>query len=222
MIRFLAIFSLLVFTHGLFAGSLETVLARMDAEAPRFHAMAADVSMVTYTDILKDQTAEKGTLKMQKVNERDVRAIIDFAGERTLAFSGSKVRIYYPNLNTYQDYEFGKNNALLNQYLLLGFGSSGKDLALNYTITELGTETIAGKTTSKLQLIPKDPKALEHLTKVEVWIPDNGAYPIQQQFFEAQSGNYRKVTYSNLHVNPDFGKSKLEFKLPAKAKPQQQ
>ena len=60
---------------------------------------------------------------------------------------------------------------------------------------------LAVKSTTKLLLMPKDAKVKERLTKVEVWIPKDAAYPLQQQFYEP-SGNYRKVTYSNVQLNP--------------------
>jgi outer membrane lipoprotein-sorting protein len=200
---------------GLRAETVDAILARMDQAAPNFHGMSADVLMITYTAILSDKTIEKGTLKMQRLKGNEVRAIIDFSAQtdaRVIAFLGKIVRIYYPKLKTYQDFEVGKNAQVLNQYLLLGFGSSGKDLARSYEITAEGIEDVGGQTTTKLLLVPKDPKVKERLTKVEVWIPKDAAYPVQQQFYEP-SGNYRKVTYSNIQLNPPMTGT-LELKLP--------
>jgi outer membrane lipoprotein-sorting protein len=212
----LPVLCLLALGSGLHAESVDAILARMDAAAPNFHAMAADVQMVTYTAILSDKTTEKGTLRMQRLKGTEVRAIIDFSAEtdaRVIAFLGKIVRIYYPKLKTYQDYEVGKNAQVLNQYLLLGFGSSGKDLARSYKITAEGSEDVLGRATTKLLLVPKDPNVIERLVKVEVWIPNDGAYPVQQQFYEP-SGNYRRVTYSDIQLNPPIA-GRLELKLPS-------
>ena len=221
MIRLLLAFSLAACFCVVRADTADAVLARMDKAAPTFKAMSADVRMVTHTAVLNDNTVETGTFEMQKVKGKDVRAIMNLTenGGRQLGFFGKVVRIYYANLNTYQDYSVGKNN-LLNQYLLLGFGSSGKDLSHGYTITADGTEKIGDRMTTKLTLIPKDKAVLEHLTKVEVWIPNDAAYPVQQKFYEP-SGNSRTVTYSNVDVNPPI-KGVLEMKLPPGAKKQQQ
>jgi hypothetical protein len=129
---------LLVAEIGMNAQSAEAVLGRMDQAAPTFRGMTADVQMKTYTAILSDTTTENGTLKMQRLKNGDVRAIIDFSGQtdaRVIAFLGRIVRIYYPKLKAYQDYEVGKNTDVLNQFLLLGFGSSGRQLAQSYQIT---------------------------------------------------------------------------------------
>jgi outer membrane lipoprotein-sorting protein len=207
---------LFALSSGLHAESVNAILARMDQAAPNFHAISADLQMVTYTAILSDKTVEKGTLRMQRLKGNEVRAIIDFSAEtdaRVIAFLGKIVRIYYPKLKTYQDFEVGKNAQVLNQYLLLGFGSSGKDLARSYGVTAEGSEDVGGRTTTKLLLMPKDPKVKERLTKVEVWIPSDAAYPVQQQFYEP-NGNYRKVTYSNVQLNPPITGT-LELMLPS-------
>ena len=196
--------------------SLDAILARMDKAAPAFHGMSAEVTMVEYQKVIDDRTTDSGTLQMQR-NGKNIRAILTFP-DRTIGFLGKVVRIYWPNTHSYQDYEIGKNSDVLNQFLLLGFGSSGKELAQSYNITLAGTEKVAGLDASKLVLIPKDPKILERLTKIEVWIPNDSANPVQQQFYEP-SGNWRRVTYSNLQVNPPVSGT-LEMKLPSGAKRQ--
>jgi outer membrane lipoprotein-sorting protein len=195
----------------------------MDAAAPAFHALSANVQMLTYTAILSDKTVEDGTLQMQRLRANDVRAVIDFSGQsdaREIAFLGKIVRIYYPKLKEYQDYEVGKNTNLLNQFLLLGFGSSGKELAHSYTITWEGQEKVSGQDTSKLLLVPRDSAVRERLSKAEVWIPDDQAYPVQQQFYEP-SGNYRRATYSSIKLNPAISGT-LDLKLPPGTKKQSQ
>jgi outer membrane lipoprotein-sorting protein len=202
------------------AENLETILSHMDEAALTFKAVSADIQLTTFTKIIGEKTDEKGTFKMQRPKAKGTRAIIDFSGEkdaRVIAFSGTIVRMYLPKLKLYQDFDVGKSDAL-NEFLLLGFGSSGKELMESYDIASAGTESIAGQETTKLLLQPKSAKAKEKLSKVLVWIPVGAAYPIQQQFFYP-SGNYQMVLYSNLKINPAI-KGTLEFKLPAGAKKQ--
>ncbi|HLH05081.1 MAG TPA: outer membrane lipoprotein-sorting protein [Bryobacteraceae bacterium] len=197
------------------AESVETVLARMDKAAPSFHSMTANVHMTTHTAIINDTTSESGTFKMQRLKDGQVRAILDFSGEtdsRQIGFLGRIVRIYYPKLNSYQDYDLGKNTDVLNQFLLLGFGSSGRDLANAYTISSEGTEKLGNRETTKLALVPKNPDVAKRLSKIEMWIPNDAAYPIQQEFYEP-SGNYRIVTYTDINLRPAIH-GKLELKLP--------
>jgi outer membrane lipoprotein-sorting protein len=200
------------------AESVDSILSRMDQAAPLFHGVSADIHMITYTAIIGDKTDENGTLKMQR-KAGTVRAIIDFSGQtdaREIAFLGNIIRMYYPKLKMYQDYDVGKNSNVLNQFLLLGFGSSGKELAQSYEISAAGTENVAGVETTKLLLLPKNEGVKQRLSKIEMWIPANAAYPIQQQFYEP-SGNYERVTYSNVKLNPSM-KGNLELKLPSGVK----
>lgn len=217
------ILGLFVSLASLPADSLPSILARMDKAAPGFHDLTATVTMDTYQKILDSHTLESGTLRMQRTPKGEVRAIIEFKGAndaRTIAFLGKTIRLYYPVLNTYQDVSVGNNAAVVNQYLLLGFGSSGKELSDGYTITDEGSEKISEQMATKLLLVPKDSKVTEHVTKVEIWIPDNAANPIQQKFYDP-SGNYRLVTYSDIQVNPPMP-GELQFKLPKGAKRQSQ
>ena len=198
------------------AEPIESILARMDKEAPSFHTLTANMALKTYTEVLKDATNETGTLKMQRQGPGKLRAIIDFTGgsdARTIAFLGKMVNVYYPNLKQVDEYPVGKNTDVLNQFLLLGFGSSGRDLTQNYEVTATGAETVGGQETTKLLLIPKDKKLLEKLKQAEIWMPVSGSSPVQQKFYEP-SGNYRQVTYSNIVRNPPF-QGILELNVPA-------
>ncbi len=193
----------------------------MDKAAPSFHAMSANVKMTTHTAIIDDTEVESGTFKMQRLKGQEVRAVLDFSGQsdaRQIGFLGRIVRIYYPKLKTYQDYDLGKNTDVLNQFLLLGFGSSGRDLAGSYGITSEGEEKVEGRDTTKLALVPKNPGVARRLSKIEMWVPNDVAYPVQQEFTEP-SGNYRIVTYSDIKLNPSI-RGKLELKLPAGVKKQ--
>jgi outer membrane lipoprotein-sorting protein len=203
------------------AQSAEAVLARMDRAAPSFRAMTAQVKMTTHTAIINDTNVESGTFKMQRLKNGETRAVLDFSGQtdaRQIGFLGKLVRIYYPKLNSYQDYDLGKNTDVLNQFLLLGFGTSGKDLAAAYSVTFEGKEKLNGVDVTKLALVPKSPEVSKRLSKIEMWIPDDAAYPVQQEFYEP-SGNYRVVSYSDINLKPAT-KGKLELKMPSGVKKQ--
>lgn len=201
------------------AQSLNDVLSRMDKAAPLFHALSANVEMVEYNALLSSTTRQTGNLQMQRLKAGNVRAILTFDGgegdARTIGFLGKKLEVYYPKLNAYQVFEIGKDSGVVNQYLLLGFGSSGTELAQSYNIKFQGPEKVAGRDTSKLELTPKDSAVQQKLQKVLMWVPNDGANPVQQQFYEP-SGNYRKLTYTGITVNPQI-KGTLDLHLPSGA-----
>jgi outer membrane lipoprotein-sorting protein len=219
MTRFFAAAAFLLSSQFICAETLDAVLARMDQAAAQFHSMSADLTMVQHTAVLDDNTTEAGTIKMQKAKS-GTEALIDFTGEkdqRTLGFFDKTIQIFFPKLNLVQVYKLGKNSKFLDQYLLLGFGTSGKDLTKGYDVQLAGVEQVQGQSTSKLVLIPKAGGVKENISKAEIWIPAGSGNPVQQKFYQP-SGNYRLLTYSNFQLNPSLGSLKL--KTPPNAKVQ--
>ncbi len=201
---------LLVFSLRVPAETLDAVLSRMDEAADRFRSMSSDLTVLTHTEILDDNTTESGVIKMKK-DKNGTEALLDFThskDKRSIGFSNKTVQIYFPNLNLVQVYKVGKKAALLDQYLLLGFGTSGKALTNAYNVTLAGKEPIGTEQASKLVLIPKEPAMKEQLTTIEVWLPEKSGYPVQQKF-TYPSGNFRQVTYTNFQLNPPLGSLKL-------------
>ena len=216
MRQYLGFLCLLATAGSVSAEDSLTIIRRMNEEGPKLHTFSADIHLLTFTAVIKDTLEEDGTLKMQRMKGGAFRAILDFSAvkgsAREIGLFGRTVTMYFPNAKYFQNYEFGKNGDLINQFLLLGFGASGDDLSKSYTISEEGTEKIAGLMTTKLQLIPKDPSVREKLTRAELWVPEGQANPIQQAFYEEPSGNYRKVTYSRMVLNPQM-RGRLEIQM---------
>jgi outer membrane lipoprotein-sorting protein len=207
-----AIFAL---TTQLGAQTLDAVYARLDKSSQQFKGVAADIRRDVYTAIVNDHTIESGTIKVK--HEKGVtRMLIDFTGRdsKTVAFDGATVSIYYPKIKTVQIYDVGDKRSLIDQFLLLGFGSSSADLQAHYDVTWVGEETIDGKSTGHIQLIPKAKDVLMRLKKAELWIADNGM-PLQQRFLTSTGGDSTLVTYSNSKLNPPLTDSSLKLKYPS-------
>ncbi len=100
--------------------SLNAILARMDAAAPQFQGVSANLQMIQLHCRLGRQNYRRRHAQMQRLKANDVRAIIDFTGQdaRKLGFFGKKVSVYSPKLSEVDEYDFGKNSNLLNQFLL--------------------------------------------------------------------------------------------------------
>lgn len=212
--------SFLFASHVIGAESLASVLARMDEGAPKFHGMTASVKMVSHTAVIDDTSTDDGLITMQRNQKGGTNALIAIESEkdpRTVAFHDKTIEVYFPKIKLVQIYDLGKKVKLLDQYLLFGFGVSGKDLAANYDISLAGTEAINGQPSSKLQLIPKSKEVLQNLTKVEIWIPAQSDHPVQQKFYWT-SGNYNLFTYTNYQQNPPLNSDALKLHVPAGVK----
>jgi outer membrane lipoprotein-sorting protein len=194
--------------------SLDQVLAAMDKASASFSDMSARLTRLDYTAVIKDTSQESGVVRMKRAGSRDIRMRIDFAepDPRTIVFERATAQIYYPKIQTVQVYNLGKQRSLVDQFLLLGFGSSGKELARNYSLKVTGEETIAGQPATRLELTPKAASMLEHIRKVELWVSEAG-FPLQQKF-ERPSGDYTLITYTNIQINTNTPDAAFKLSLP--------
>ncbi|MCU1262402.1 MAG: hypothetical protein JWO80_5287 [Bryobacterales bacterium] len=197
------------------ADPVSDALARMDQNAAAFQGVSANINRVTHNAAVGVDHTETGTMLLKRPSPHDMRVLITFAppDEKTVALQGEVADVYYPKINTVQEYQAGKYRDLFDQFFLLGFGSSGKELSSAYDITSLGEDTVGGEKALHLQLIPKSKKVRDQLPKVELWLSEKTGYPVQQKLY-FPSGDYQIVTYSNLKVNPKIADSALRLKTP--------
>lgn len=200
------------------AGDLDTVLSRIDSAGAGFHGMSAQLRRLSHTAVINEDTVDSGTVSLKRPKPRDMRMLVDFTqpDPKTIAFQGRKVEIYYPKIQTVQEFDVGQNKDLLNQFFLLGFGTSRADLQDSYNIRFLGHETLDGRPADQLELVPKNKAVSEHLKKFELWIADSG-YPIQQKFY-LPGGDYMLMTYSDMKINPDLPDAALKLHVPKNVK----
>jgi outer membrane lipoprotein-sorting protein len=197
------------------ADTVQSVLQRLDKEAGSFRQITAKLTKKEYTAVLDDSSIENGHMWLERVGRRiAMRVEITQPQAKSVGVSGNSAQVFYPKMNTVQIYDLGKAGALVDQFLVLGFGSSGKELAKNYSVTLAGEQTVGGEKTSKLDLVPRSAKVKEQIQKVELWIPLNAGYPIQQRVIEP-GGNYYLFTYSDVKLNPNLPSTAFQLSLPA-------
>jgi len=203
---------------------LQDVVRRMDRAAGEFQAMAAQVTYVTHTDVLNENTTETATVVMKKIQPGEVQGRVDFTAPdvKSLTFEKRKVQIFYPKIKTLQIYDLDKQGEQIDKFLMIGFGTSGTELAKDYSMKVLGSESLKDEQnvqTIHLQLIPKASDAKQYVSMLELWIPEQGdPYPLREKISQP-SGDYRLVTYSDVKINPAHLKSDaLQLKLPSGVK----
>ncbi len=196
--------------------SVQQILARMDKAASDFKAMTAQVTHIDHTDVLNDDTTESGTVTMKKVQPGEMQGRVDFTvpDRKTITFEKRRIQEYLPKINTLQVFDLDKHGEQLDRFLMIGFGTSGTELAKDYDVSVLGTENIKGQSAIRLQLNPKAAEARQYVQKIELWIPEQGdPYPLREKIFEP-SRDYRLVTYDGLKINPPLQPDALQLKLP--------
>jgi len=209
------IFALLAPDPGA-ASPLEQVLAAMDRASKEFRDMSARVVRIEHTAVINDTSQESGTIRMKR-SGRDTRVMMEITDPdpKTLLFQKSTAQVYYPKINTVQEYDLGKQRKLVDQFLLLGFGSTPAELRKNYTLRVIGEEKISGETATQLELTPLAASVREHLSKAGLWINSAG-YPLRQKF-DKPSADYMLITYDGLRINTSFPDSAFNV-IPRNAK----
>jgi outer membrane lipoprotein-sorting protein len=193
--------------------TVEAVYARIDRASAEFKGFTANIRRVTHTDVINDDTIDSGAIKLKR-NKREMRMLIDLTepDPKAVAVQAKKAEIYYPRMQTVQEYDLGKYRDWLDQFYLVGFGTTSRELQEAYNIRLLGGDTKAGQKVTGLELVPKSKDILQHLKKFELWISNANGLPVEQKYFPP--GQYIVVTYSNVNVNPDLPDSALKLQLP--------
>ena len=196
----------------------DAVLRRLDEAAKNFHSTSADFEFDSVeTDPVPDKVVQKGTVYYERKAgsfqmAAHIREVNGKPVPKIYTYSGGTVRLYEPLMNQltiltkFSQYE---------NWFMLGFGASGKDLEQKWEIKYLGPETLDGTTTEKLELVPRDPAIRKNLTKVTMWVdPESGVS--LKQVFNSSSGEYRVCVYFNIKVNQSLPAGAFTLKTNSK------
>lgn len=199
--------------------TLPELFAKLDQNAVSFRAMSAKLERIDYTAVFKDAAKESGSILMLKKKNGSVEMLIDFThpDPKKVSYSDKKVQSYLPKINTVQIVDVGKIDSLISQGVLIGFGTTSKELQKTYTIRLLAEETIDGKPSTHLELIPKKDSPLMKLKKIEVWLANSDGYPVRQKLFQG-AGDYNQATYTDLKINPPLTENDVRLDLPKNVK----
>ena len=191
--------------------TLENVLAHLDESAKNFHGLSADVERTKVTVVVNDRSTESGAILV-----RGERMLLDLKtpDRRTILRTGDNLFLYEPGLKRVEEFNLGKNRGLVDQFLLLGFGTSGKELRRGYGIKIVGEDTVEDRKTVELELIPKSEDVLKQFSKIQIWFDQSSWLPVQQQLFESGSGDYMIVRYSKMVRNPNIPESAFKPRWP--------
>ena len=193
----------------------ESVLEMMDRSAKDFHSLTSDIENVKYTAVVQDTSTETGQIFVR--HDKKMRIEITKPEPRTILRTSDLLCIYNPKLNRVEEYDLGKNRAMVDQYEGLGFGTKSEDLRKSYLVTVLGEEELDHRKTIHLELTPKSDSVRAQITKIEMWVDEASWLPIQQKFFEAGSGDYILFHYTNMRKNLKIAESKFKPDWPKNA-----
>ena len=204
--------------------SLQDILAGMDKAAADFTSLEGDLEYTKVTVVVNDRSTQRGKIYFEKSGGKPgsksgeaTRVMIAFfePAEKYVLFANDKVDFYQPKIAEVDEYQLSQKQDLVEQFLLLGFGTPGSELRRAYQVSLRGEENLDGQQAFLLELIPKSAKVAAQLERIDLWISRQNWQPIQQKFYEP-GGDYLIARYTGLKWNAKIpGKN---FRLPLKGK----
>jgi outer membrane lipoprotein-sorting protein len=193
----------------------DAVLEMMDKSAKDFRTLTADIENVKYTAVVQDTSTETGQIFVR----RDQKMRIEFTKPeaRTILRTGDSLFLYNPKLNRVEEYDLGKNRAMVDQYIRLGFGTKSEDLKKSYVVTVTGEEELDHRKTVVVELTPKVDQIHSQITRIQMWIDEASWLPIQQKIFESGSGDYILFHYTSMMKNLKINDSRFKQDWPKNA-----
>src|SRR5580692_8971293 len=190
----------------------EGVLEMMDKSAKDFRSLTADIENVKYTAVVQDKSTETGQIWVR----HDQKMRIEFTKPegRTILRTGDSLFLYNPKLNRVEEYDLGKNRAMVDQYIRLGFGTKSEDLKKSYLVTVTGEEDLDHRKAILMDLTPKVDQIRIQINRIQMWIDEASWLPMQQKFYEAGSGDYILFHYTNVMKNLKISESKFKQDWP--------
>jgi outer membrane lipoprotein-sorting protein len=201
--------------QGLMASTLDETLARLDKAAAGFRGLTARIKKTSFTAIIKESTEEEGKMTLFRPKPKDLRMLVEFEKPeiRAVAYQNRKIQIFYPKLMTVQEYDLGKQASLVDQFLLLGFGTSSRDLQQSYDIKLTGEDALPGGKADRLELVPKSDEARKSVKRIEIWISETDGVTVQQKVHQP-SRDFVLISYSDIKLNPAMSEDSVKLKLP--------
>ena len=196
---------------------LAEIVKQMDNAGSHLNTLSADLEYTDFTAVVNDKSTDRGQFFFHKGKPPEVKIEFKSPDARTILVKKNEVQMYLPKTNQIQTHELGQSGELLEQFLLLGFGSEVAKLKQQYGIKLIGEEDLGGDTTAVLELTPRQESVARNLTKVQLWISEESWLPVQQKFFQP-SGDYRIALYSSVRVNRRLDSGTFEIHAPGAKK----
>lgn len=198
------------------AMTVAQVLAALDQAAPRIRSVSAQAQVDDYTALVADTATSHGQLAFKRGDGQAMYAL-DLnqppATARKLVYRHQTAYVYTPSAHQVMVYPLEQQQAMVNQFLLLGMGATGAELARSYTIALLPDGAVGGTPAVHLRLTPRDPKLAAKLTQLDLWYDPRTWVAVEQQMWQP-GGDYHRLTLSAVKVNPKLSDKLFSTSFP--------
>jgi outer membrane lipoprotein-sorting protein len=196
---------------------LKEILSRMNETAKHLKTVSCDLEYTKVTVLVNDRSTEYGELYFRNSKNPEILLKFEKPDPKVILFRKNKAEIFLPKTNQIQEYDLQRHSGLVQQFLLLGFGTDSNDLKKSYDVKFTGEEQLGGDTATLLELTPREQSVASQLSKIQLWISEESWLPLQQKFFEP-GGDYLLTHYTSVKVNRAIPSSTFRISAPKDAK----
>lgn len=198
------------------APDLQSVMNQMNASAPKFQDVQADISVDQYTAVVQEHQSQTGTTAFRRVGGA-LEMVTHLQGSNgaaasDLLYKNGELDVYQPAAKTETILAAGANRAEYDSMLATGFGATSKDLNAAWDVKFQGMETVDGVQTAKLDLVPKDQNIRNNFSHVVIWVDLSRDISLKQSMVQPD-GDSRTVIYSNIRYNKHVPASLFQLKV---------
>jgi outer membrane lipoprotein-sorting protein len=199
--------------------NLEQVLNLLDKASTGFKCVQTDFVWDQYQKVVNEHDIQKGVIFFRRSGSNvEMAAEVQQPDRKYVLFTGDQLQVYLPKADEVTRYKAGKNRADFEAYLTLGFGGRGHgDLQNSFDLRYAGVENLNGKTTYKLELVPKAQKVRNMFSLITLWIDSQTGMSVQQKFEEG-GGDYRFARYTSIQVNRPLPHDAFKLKTTGRTK----
>ena len=199
------------------AGDLQSVMNQMNASAPKFQDLQADISVDQYTAVVQDHEMQMGTTAFRRVSG-SLEMVMHLKGSNgaaasDLLYRNGELDLYQPAARTETIMAAGANRTEWDSMLATGFGPTSKDLNAAWNVTLQGMEMVGGVQTAKLDLVPKDQNIRNNFSHMTIWLDLSRDISLKQMLVQPDRDS-RTVTYTNIRYNQHAPASLFQLKVP--------
>jgi outer membrane lipoprotein-sorting protein len=201
--------------RGKLTPDLTEILSHMNKAAENLRTISANLEYTKVTVLVDDKAVQSGQLLYRKGKGKGTDILIDFKKPepKTIAFSKNRGEIYNPKINQIDEYNLEGKSGLIEQFLLLGFGTEAERIKKDYDLKFVKEEDLQGDITVVLELTPHSETTRAQLTKIQLWVSEESWLPAQQKFFQP-GGDYLMARYSNVKVNRPLSNAAFIIRAP--------
>ncbi|HUL40327.1 MAG TPA: outer membrane lipoprotein carrier protein LolA [Burkholderiales bacterium] len=193
---------------------LDTILAKMDQTAARYHSVEAKFSWTMYNSVVDEkESPETGRIFIERNGDQvKMAADIEPPDEEQVVLSEGKIQVYKPRLAAVDVYDAGTHREEVETFLALGFLSSGNEMRKSFDVKYEGLEKVEnGIEAAKLDLTPKAENVKNHVPEIILWINPEDGTSVQQKLIET-NGDYRLANYSNIQLGKKISPNVFKLK----------